>query len=259
MNKADRVKLIYFFSISLLIFLYGCIDTNVQVIPSSFDFRSQLKVVNLTSLGGAATVKVLDNTKKVVVTVSALNVGDEYPGSGTAFIDIPAGTHTFISSFANISKTIDTVVQSLDSDKKVRLFLIEKADSTRKLISCFQRYTTQTKGSAYGKGLYPADSACVLFFNGASDISIAAIEVKGTTGSATVFDSTITISKELSTGQASAYYKLKIASNYAITFKDPDGNSSAVATFTPQSQGRYSAVVYGSKSATYKSKVYTDD
>jgi hypothetical protein len=258
MNKADRVKLIYFFSISLLIFLYGCIDTNVQVIPSSFDFRSQLKIVNLASLGGAATIKVLDNTKKVVATASALNVGDEYPGSGTAFIDIPAGTHTFIGSFANISK-IDTVVQSLDSDKKVRLFLIENADSTRKLVSCFQRYTTQTKGSAYGKGLYPVDSACVLFFNGARDISVAAIEVKGTTGSTTVFDSTITFSTALSTGQAFAYVKLKIASNYAITFIDPDGNLSAVATFTPQSQGRYSAVIYGSKSATYKSKVYTDD
>jgi len=258
MNKADKVKLIYFFSISLLIFLYGCIDTNVQVIPSSFDFRSQLKVVNLASKSGTGSFILLDKSKKTVATISGLNVGDEYPASGTAFLDIPAGTHTFIASFANRVKP-DTGIGSLDSDKKVRVFVYEKADGSIGKSNCFERYTTQLKGSAYGTGLYPKDSTCIMFFNGASDTSVAAIEVKGTNGTTTVFDSTITISKELSTGQASAYFKLKMASNYAITFIADDGNLSAVATFTPQSQGRYSAVVYGSKSATYKSKVYTDD
>jgi hypothetical protein len=258
MNKADRVKLIYFFSISLLIFLYGCIDTNVQVIPSSFDFRSQLKIVNLASKSGAATFVILDNSKKTVASFNGLNVGDEYPASGSAFLDIPAGTHTIIGSFANVAKP-DTAIGSLDSDKKVRIFLYEKADGSLGSSKCFERYTTQLKGSAYGTGLYPKDSTCIMFFNGASDTSVASIEVKGTSGSATVFDSTITLSTALSTGQASAYLKLKIASNYAITFIGPDGNLSAVATFTPQSQSRYSAVVYGSKSATYKSKVYTDD
>jgi hypothetical protein len=258
MNKADKVKLIYFFSISLLIFLYGCIDTNVQVIPSSFDFRSQFKIVNLASMGGAVTVKVLDNTKQVVASASGLNVGDEYPGSGVNFLDIPAGTHTFIGSFANSAKP-DTVTESLDSDKKVRLFIVENAAGSPSLVKCFQRYTTQLKGSAYGKGLYPADSACILFFNGASDTSVAQIEVKGTNGTTTVFDSTITLSTELKTGTATAYFKLKVASNYAITFIGDSGNLSTVTTFTPQSQSRYSAVVYGSNSATYKSKVYTDD
>ena len=74
MNKADRVKLIYFFSISLLIFLYGCIDTNVQVIPSSFDFRSQLKVVNLASKSGTGSFILLDKSKKTA-GVSLLSSG----------------------------------------------------------------------------------------------------------------------------------------------------------------------------------------
>jgi hypothetical protein len=258
MNKADKVKLIYFFSISLLIFLYGCIDTNVQVIPSSFDFRSQLKIVNLASQGGAVTAKILDNKKQVVASTSGLNVGDEYPGSGVSFLDIPAGTHTFIASFANSAKP-DTVTESLDSDKKVRLFVVEDASGRPSLVKCFQRYTTQLKGSAYGKGLYPADSVSILFFNGGSDTTLDQIEVKGTNGTTTVFDSTITLSTALTTGQASAYFKLKVAPNYAITFISTDGSLSTVATFTPLAQSRYSAVVYGSKSATYKSKVYTDD
>jgi hypothetical protein len=187
-----------------------------------------------------------------------LNVGDEYPASGSAFSDIPAGTHTMISSFANVVKP-DTSIGSLDSDKKVRVFVFENANGKIATSKVFERYTTQLKGSAYGTGLYPKDSTCIMFFNGASDTSLASFEVKGTNGTTTVFDDTITVKTALSTGQATAYYKLKIASNYAITFIAPDGNLSAVATFTPQSQGRYSAVVYGSKSATYKSKVYTDD
>ena len=253
MNKADKVKLIYFFSISLLIFLYGCIDTNVQVIPSSFDFRSQLKIVNLASQGGAVTAKILDKNKQVVASASGLNVGDEYPGSGVNFLDIPAGTHTFIGSFANGAKP-DTVTESLDSDKKVRLFVVEDASGSPSLVKCFQRYTTQLKGSAYGKGLYPADSVSILFFNGVSDSALTSIEIKGTNGAATVFDSTITNS--LSTGQFTAYFKLKAASNYSIIYSIGI-SSTTTTTFTPLAQSRYSVVVYGS--ATYKSKVYTDD
>lgn len=255
MNKADRVKLIYFFSVSLLIFLYGCIDTNVQVIPSNIDTRSQIKFVNLATSAGAATIKVFDNKKSNINTSSAVAVGDEYPGSGVSFLDIPSG------STGTISYTNKNVIDSLklfDSDLKLRIFIVEDGGGNRTIVKRSERYIEQQKNTAIGKTLYPANISSFMFFNGAGDTTLDTIKIKGTNGSATVFDTTITPSSSLSTGDGTVYFQLKTAPNYSITFISTDGILTNYPNFVPQSQGRYTAVVYGLKTG-YKYKVYTDD
>ena len=56
MNKADKVKLLYIFSISLMLSLIGCVDTGVQIIDKTFDYQSQIKVGNLASVKGGITI-----------------------------------------------------------------------------------------------------------------------------------------------------------------------------------------------------------
>ena len=62
MKKADKTKLLYVIGISLVLFMFGCVDTNVQNVPSSIDYHSQVKFVNLIDSVGTATISVNGNS-----------------------------------------------------------------------------------------------------------------------------------------------------------------------------------------------------
>lgn len=251
MNKADKFKLLYIFGISLIFFFTGCVDTSVQNIPSSFDFHSQVKIVNLSSNGGAATINVFDVTGAKVASVSSLNVGDEYPGNGQAFLDLQAGSKTFIITYANAPA--DTFKQVTDTDLRMRFFIVDVNDTTRNIVKSVERYTWQQKNTANGKALFPSDSTSIMFFN-SSDVTVAKIIVKSTSPAV---DTTITAS--LTNGKGFHYTMFKAPGNYTVSFWSAS-DSLASVSFSPQVQSRYSTVLYGSSiKNTLQSKVFTDD
>ncbi len=196
MKKADRFKLLYFISISLIIFLNGCIDTGVQVIPSSFDLRSQFKIVNLATDVGSASFTVLDAEGNSVATVSSLAFGDEYPGSGQDFVDMPSGSKTFNVTYSASGVASNAFAKALPTDWKMRIFLTGNA-AERKLVVSTQRYLEQQKDSDYGKGVYRPDSSSFMIFNATADASVTDVEVKGAT-----VDTTITFSSAVGAGKA---------------------------------------------------------
>jgi hypothetical protein len=253
MDKADNFKPLYILAISLIFYLVGCTDTSVQNLPTSIDYHSQIQIVNLASNAGAVKIDIYNPYGKLESTSGTLNLSDAFPGDGQNFLDIPSGVKNFIVTYANA--TTQTIRLTIDSERKIKLFLINTDPTTTDLIKNDQRYTWQLKNTANGQGLYPSDTASISFFNGTLDATISDVVVQAVG----IIDTTINFSTALKTGKGNSYIKFKAPANYTITFKS-DTLDLASTTFTPQSQGKYSAVIYGSQgSSSLQAKVYTDD
>ena len=257
MNKADKFKLLYIFGISLIFYFIGCVDTSVQNLPSSVDYHSQIQIINLASLGGAATIDVVDNTGAVNGSTGQLNVGSAYPADSQPFMDVPSGSKTFNITFANSSFNTSLKL-TIDTERKIRLLLINPDSSSSSLVKVDERYTWQEKNSDHAGDLFPADTAQISFFNATPDISVDSIYVQG---------NLIVDANEdpvtLAIGKGSSYMPFTPPANYTITFKqDTTGVGGdpnlATATINAQSQGKYSAILYGTK-GSLQAKVYTDD
>jgi Domain of unknown function (DUF4397) len=245
MNKADKFKLSYIFGISLIFYFIGCTDTSVNNIPTTFDFRSEVQLVNLASVSGAATINVINADGTMDGSTGTLNVGNAYPADGQPFMDIPSGSKTFNVTFANGGST--SFKLTIDTERKIRLFLINPDVNSSNLIKGDERYIWQEKGSANAGDLYPADSASISFFNVSPDVSVETISLQGASSS--------TITQSLDNGKGTPYMLFK-AGSYTITFKDTV--DLATTTINAQSQGRYSAILYGTQ-GNLQAKVYTDD
>ena len=61
-------KLLVAMLFGILVYVVGCVDTSVQTIPESINYTSQLKVVNLVSGGGTATISLISNTLIVALS-----------------------------------------------------------------------------------------------------------------------------------------------------------------------------------------------
>jgi hypothetical protein len=249
MNKADKFKLLYIFGISLIFYFMGCVDTSVQNMPSSVDYQSQIQLVNLASVSGTATIDVVNHEGKTEAS-NQLSVGSAFPADTQPFMDIPSGTKTFKVTFSNSSFNNDFKL-TVDTERKIRLFLINPDSSSTNMIKTDERYIWQTKNSDNAGDLYPAGTVSVAFFNASPTETIDSLFAQ---------DSTLTPS--LAVGKGLGYMPFT-AGSITVTFKkDTSGVGGdpvlATATFDAQSQGRYSAVLYGT-TGNLHAKIYTDD
>ena len=161
-----KTKLLMTMSIFVVVFIAGCVDTSVQSIPSSIDYSSQIKIVNLVSGAGTATLTLNGQS------LGTVDFGSEIPGSQVAFLTIPAGNKTLVASFA--SADTNDFQFAAATDFKLRAFLVGTAASIE-LFTQYQRYIWQTPGSANGSALFPADTGWVAFFNGSPDAVINSV------------------------------------------------------------------------------------
>ena len=242
MNKADKFKLLYIFGISLIFYFMGCVDTSVQNLPSTVDYHSQIQLINLATVSGTATIDVVNYDGSIDANTQ-LSVGSAYPADTQPFMDIPSGTKTFKVTFSNASFNVD-LTKTIDSERKIRLILINPDANSVDLIKSDQRYTWQEKNSKNAGDLFPADTAQISFFNASPDVTVNTIEVSDST-----------IETTLGVGNAFSYKKFP-AANYTITFKDTA--DLATTTINAQSTNKYTAVLYGTQ-GNLQAKVYTDD
>jgi Domain of unknown function (DUF4397) len=245
MNKADKFKLLYIFGISLIFYFMGCLDTSVQNLPKSIDYHSQLQIINLASVSGAATINVMNYDGSMDGTTGQLNVGDAYPQDGQPFMDIPSGTKTFNVTFAGSNTSFKLTV---DTERKIRLILVNPDSNSTSLVKGDERYIWQEKNSEHAGDLFPTDTASISFFNASPAATVESITVQGTD---------IGLASSLAVGKGISYMKFSPPGNYSITFQDADGDL-ATATINAQSQGKYSAILYGT-TGNLQAKVYTDD
>ena len=236
-----KTKLLMAISICTLIFIAGCVDTSVQSIPPSIDYSSQIKIVNLVSGAGTATLTLNGQS------LGTADFGSEVPGSQSAFLTIPSGNKTLAATFA--TATSKNFQFAAATDYKIRIFLVGTAASNN-LVSNYQRYIWQTPGSANEGALFPADTGQVAFFNGSPDALLNSVTFNGADTTTVEFDS------PLAMGDGVTYTKLKSGS---YTF-DVLYNDSLHVTFnsTLNSKGRYTAVIYDA-ATSIKNAVFIDD
>lgn len=229
----------------LLVFLYfttvffaGCVDTSVNPIPSSIDYSSQMKVVNLATGAGSANIT-LDGQ-----ALGSVSFGGEIPGSGSGFLTIPSGSRNLVAAFDNgQSKTIRF---SATTDYKFRAFLVGDANDPS-LVLVNQRYIWQTKDSENGQKLFPADTAWVSIFNGSPDVTVNSIEIGS---ELTEFETA------LESGKGSPYIK-NAAGNFTVTITYNDTETLSF-DFSFNAKNRYTVALYDA-AAQLKYAVLVDD
>ncbi|MBE0539520.1 MAG: DUF4397 domain-containing protein [Ignavibacterium sp.] len=240
MRIPHKSKLLLALSICTVVFIAGCVDTSVQSLPTSIDYSSQIKVVNLVSGAGTATLTLNGQS------LGTAEFGGEAPSQAT-FLTIPSGSKVLNASFAS---TTENYQFAAATDYKLRVFLVGTA-AVNEIVVGYQRYIWQTPGSVNGNALFPADTGQVAFFNGSPDAVLNSVTISGTTDTSTVeFDS------PLGMGESASYMKLK-AGSYSF---DVLYNDSLHTTFNYDlsAKGRYTAAIYD-VAASIKNAVFVDD
>jgi hypothetical protein len=225
--------------ICAVVFIAGCVDTSVQSIPSSIDYSSQIKIVNLVSGAGTATLTLNGQS------LGSVDFGSEIPGPQSTFLTIPSGNKTLNASFATASSKNFQFAAA--TEYKLRIFLVGTAASND-LVTNYQRYIWQTPGSDNGKNLFPADTGQIAFFNGSPDATLNSVTIDDTV--------TIEFDSPLGLGDGASYMKLK-AGNYSFNVLY---NDSLHTTFIYDlgAKGRYTAVIYDD-AVSIKNTVFVDD
>lgn len=231
-------KLLVTISISAVVFIAGCVDTDVNPIPPSIDYQSQMKVVNLVQGAGTATLTL--NSQPL----GTVDFGSETPGSTSAFLTIPSGSKTVNASFT--SATDQSYKFAATTEYKMRVFLVGTAADNNAVVQ-LQRYIWQTKDSQNGAKLFPPDTGWVAFFNGSPDATISTVEVNGED----------THLDPLATGSGSSYVKLPAGTHTFDVYYNDNANH-ITFDIAVASKGRYTAAVYDS-SASIKNAVFIDD
>ena len=232
-------RLLLAISFWTVVFIAGCVDTSVSPIPTSVNYQSQLKVVNLVQGAGTATLTLNGQS------LGTVDFGGEIPGSGSAFLTIGAGSKTLNASFASAAN--QEYKFSLVTDYKYRVFLVGTA-SSNSAVRVSQRYIWQTKDSENGKALFPEGIGQVAFFNGSPDAVINSVTMTG--------PDTVTVTQSLALGKSISYTKLK-AGAYAFDVLY-NTNQHLKFDYTLGSKGRYTAVIYDA-AASIKNAVLVDD
>jgi hypothetical protein len=234
-------KLLVLVLLGIMVYVGGCVDTSVQTIPDSIDYRSQIKIVNLVSGGGTATLT-LNNQ-----SLGTLDFGNELPNSSTAFLDIPSGNKVLSVNYS--ADSLREYRFAADTEYKLRVYLVGTPGSAQ-VVKNLQRYVWQSKDSQNGVALFPSDTGHVAFFNGSPDAAINSIAINGPSITEVEFDNALEL------GQSYPYSKLK-AGNYTFTVVFNDSLETNF-DYNVGAKGRYTVVFYND-AANMQNKVLVDD
>ncbi len=228
---------------ALAFFIVGCVDTSVQPIPSSFNFRSEVALVNFAEGVGAADFS-MSTANGETISFGTLGFGE----ASSAFLDVPAGSKTL--KFNSESYKFNTEI-----DKKIRLFVVGTS-ADRKVVKFTQRYTFQTADDPSNNFLYPENMAGIALANGSSDAVVTKIHAVSSD-----VDTMISLPSPLELGDIASYRYLKAGTYTLEIIAEGSAGDTVITSFqTPSlsSKGRYTAAIYDVK-ASLKNKVFTDD
>ncbi|MEJ5304484.1 MAG: DUF4397 domain-containing protein [Ignavibacteria bacterium] len=220
----------------VIVILSGCVDTSGPVIPSSINYSSQMKIVNLV-IGSGSTNFVLNGT-----TFGSANFGEETPAGD--FATVNSGSKTLVANFSGGSSK--TFQFAAPTEYKFRVFLVGTLTSNESYLVT-QRYIWQTKNSVEGDPLFPANKGQLVIFNGSPDATIDAVILNS---------DTVSFNTPLSLGKSTSYLQFPAGSkNIKVIY---NGNQELTFTYDLGSRNRYTLVVYD-QAANLKYKVYLDD
>lgn len=234
-------KLLVLMFLSIIVYIGGCVDTSVQTIPDSINYQSQIKIVNLVSGGGIATIT-LNNQ-----SLGTLDFGNEYPNSSNAFLEIPSGNKVLSVNYS--ADSLREYRFAADTEYRLRIYLVGTPGSAQ-VVKNLQRYIWQTKDSQNGATLFPTDTGHVAFFNGSLDATINGVNIYGPDTLEIEFETALELA------QGYQYSKLKAGSyTFNVLYND---SLETTLNYTVGSKGRYTVVLYDN-AANLQNKVLVDD
>ncbi|HEX9252185.1 MAG TPA: DUF4397 domain-containing protein [Ignavibacteriaceae bacterium] len=231
-------RLLVAINICAVVFITGCVDTDVNPLPPSIDYQSQMKVVNLVQGAGTATLTLNGQS------LGTVDFGSETPGSSAAFLTVPSGSKSVDASFTTAAN--QNYRFAATTEYKMRVFLVGTSAASNAFVQ-FQRYIWQTKDSQNGAALFPADTGWVAFFNGSPDATISTVEVNG---------EDIHLNS-IVTGSGSSYVKLPAGTHTFDVYYNDDADH-ITFDIDVASKGRYTATIYD-VAASIKNAVFVDD
>ncbi len=222
--------LVAFFSIS------GCVDTSGPVIPSSINYMSEMKIVNLVQGSGSTSLVLNDQS------LGNVDFASEYPAGN--FLSIPSGNKALKVTFSG--GTTKTFQFPAATEYKFRVFLYgTTSESEMKVVT--QRYIWQTKNSKEGAPLFPENKTQVCVFNASTNALLNQVIVGNDTAS---------FPTPLGLGSSSPYLMFNGSStNIKLIYND---TVSVTINTSLQTKSRYTLVTYDDGSAV-NFKVFTDD
>ena len=243
MPKKSYIQKLLILGMALAFFIVGCVDTSVQPIPSSFNFRSEVALVNFAEGVGSADFT-MSTSNGETITFGTLAFG----AASSNFEDVPAGSKTL--RFNSESYKFNTEI-----DKKIRVFVVGTS-AERKVVKFTQRYTFQSASNPADSSLYPENMTNLAFLNGSPDAEITKINAISSGGDTIVFSSS-----PLELGDIVSYQHLN-AGTYTLDIisQGTAGDTVITSIQTPplNVKGRYTAAIYG-MAASLNNKVFTDD
>ncbi|HSD64127.1 MAG TPA: hypothetical protein VLB50_10025, partial [Ignavibacteriaceae bacterium] len=200
MKIPDKVKFLLILCSGLIFFMTGCVDTSVQTIPDQIVYHSQAKIVNLVPATGGGTITATFDGKDYTI-----DPGQEAPGDGQPFIDFISGTKSITVKNANTNFNdlipaqteykmrlfvvwdttqvnhlqIDTTVITPDSLQIDTTVVLDSVITSYDVLTNYQRYVWQKKGTSEGASLFPSDTIQIAIFNGSPDLSVSQLRLYG--------------------------------------------------------------------------------
>jgi hypothetical protein len=209
-------------SIVLTFYIIGCVETDNPAI-STVDQRTNVKFVNLSNLGASMNVNVDGNS------VAAINYG-----AASSYLDLAAGTRTFVFAYGTKS---DTVQRALDPNAKFSVFSVYEplnGDLVRTYYFSMERQTYS------GSVTYVPGAVLVRFLNLTNDTT--------TTNAKFIVSDTVTATHDslttITNGGNSVYIQMSLSAspNFVIQGRF---NNTLVAKTQLSAEGRYAVVLSG--------------
>jgi hypothetical protein len=218
--------------VTLAFYFNGCVKIDNPTAPTA-DIRTSVKFVDLANNGSSMGVSVDGNS-----------VGSFAFQNFSSYIDLPAGGRKFAFTYGT---TVDTLKQAIAPDYKSSLFSIQQTGDTSRTYAVFYERVTYS-----GVVKFVPQNVLVRFINLSSDTAATIksgviFHLTGVKVDTLVTDSSTAALVFL---KASSYIQAPLtnAPMYYIVGAQKDTLVSASAVSL--TEGRYSVVLYGSKTAS---------
>jgi hypothetical protein len=129
MNKIDKNKLLFSISIGLILIWSGCVDTGVENIPTTINFRSQVRFVNEVANASAT------------ITVDGSQAGTVQSGETSAYVETASGSRNIIATYSS-GPNVEGIL-SLETDYKITITIVEDTTGTRSFVKTLDGYIWQ--------------------------------------------------------------------------------------------------------------------
>jgi hypothetical protein len=218
--------------VTLAFYFNGCVKVDNPAAPS-VDIRTSVKFVDLANNGLSMGVKVDGNS-----------VGSFAFQNFSGYVDLPAGERKFAFTYGSKS---DTVKQAIAPDYKSSFFSIQQTGDTSRTYAIFYERVTYA-----GVATFVSKNVLVRFINLSSDTA-------ATINSGVNFHLTgvkvDTLAKDSSTAalgflKASSYIQAPLTNTPKYYIVGAENDTLVSASAVSLTEGRYSVVLYGSKTAS---------